>query len=157
MSTPPAEPLKIPVQMRAALAKLYKMAEATFTYGVKTSVLYDDAGRDLAVVRWYTPYGELNLITAVTEHEAALLIASAFGWQGDDPQTPWRRLAVRVMAVALVVQNDRTADVLTHHAGGEAQQFVGAVRELLDAVRLEFGEPLTSLEAASPAELEQSP
>lgn len=156
-TTPPAKPLQTPVAIRAALYQLHKMAGATFTYGVKTSVLYDDAGRDLAVIRWYDLKDELNVITAVTEHEAALLMASVFGWQGEDHQTPWRRYATTVMSVALVMQNNRPADVLPHHAGVEAQQLVGAMRELLDAVRLEFGEPLTSSEAVSPTEPEQAP
>jgi hypothetical protein len=145
------------VKIRAALVQIYKMAGATLTYDSKASVLYDDVHRDLAVLRWRDLAGEVNVITAVTEHEASLLLASAFGWQGDDDRTPWGRYSATVMSVALVVRNDRPDDVLTHYAGREAQQFIAAVRELLDAVRLEFGEPLTASEPVSPAEPEQAP
>jgi hypothetical protein len=163
MSTPPAQPLKTPVEIHAALVKLYRMAGATLTYDSKASVLYDDINRDLAVLRWRDLAGEVNVITAVTEHEAALLLASAFGWQGEDHQTPWGRYSTTVMSVALVVRNDKPAEVLTHHAGREAQQFIGAVRELLDAVRLEFGEPMSAADIVrftapvSPTEPEQAP
>lgn len=154
MTPPTTETPRHPVQMRAALVKLYKMAGATFTYGVQASVLYDDQQRDLAVLRWYDINGKLNLITAVTEHEASLLLASAFGWQGDgdrDHQTPWRRFSTTVMAIALVVNTDDVPSVLSRHEGIEAKQLIGVVHELLDAVRLEFGEPM------SPTKQEQAP
>lgn len=158
MSTPPAaEPLQNPVAIRAALYRLYQMAGATFHYGCKVSVLYDDQRRDLAVLRWYDLKGDLNLITAVTEHEAALLLAATFGWQGEDHQTPWRRFSTTVMSVALVVPNDDLYSVLAYRKGSEASALINAVHDLLRAVRREFGEPLTSSEAVSLTEPEQAP
>lgn len=151
---PTTETPRHPVQMRAALVKIYRMAGATFHYGCKARVLYDDHQRDFVVLRWYDIKDELNLITAITEHEASLLMASAFGWQGDgdhDHQTPWRRFSTTVMAAAIVVNTDDVPSVLSRHEGIEAKQLISAVHELLNAVRLEFGEPM------SPAEQEQAP
>lgn len=150
MTAPPTNTPKAPVRMRAALIKLYKASRDTFTNGCKAVLLYDDDQRDLAVLRWRGIDGEMNLITAVTEHEASLLLASAFGWQGDDDRTLWGRFSTTVMAVALVIKTDDVPSVLPRHEGGEAQQLINAVHELLEAVRLEFGEPM------SPAEMEQA-